>query len=142
VAATDHRLIFLLTAGARRLQRFIETDLADSGLTAAQSGVLFHLGRHDGALIGDVAAALDIVPSAMTGLIDRMARAGLVERRADEGDGRASRVFLTPAGQALRRTAAQRAARLNDRLADGFTAAELDTVARWLGALQDRFPRP
>ena len=67
----DRRLIFLLNAGHRRVQRWIEAKMAaKGGLTAAQSGVLFFLGERDGALIGEAADALDLAPSAMTGLID------------------------------------------------------------------------
>ena len=97
---TDRRLIFLMTVGYRRLQRGIEQHmLAEDGLTSAQSGVLFFLGRNDGALIGDISAALDIVPSAITGLADRMERAGLIKRKRDGADGRAQRVYLTEAGE-------------------------------------------
>ncbi|WP_204318306.1 hypothetical protein, partial [Serratia marcescens] len=45
-------LVFLLNAGHRRVQRWIEGRMAaEGGLTAAQSGVLFFLGERDGALI-------------------------------------------------------------------------------------------
>jgi DNA-binding MarR family transcriptional regulator len=102
-APADRRLIFLLNAGQRRVQRWIEAKMAaKGGLTAAQSGALFFLGEKDGALIGEAADALDLAPSAMTGLIDRMARADLVERRADPKDGRAMRLQLTDKGRAAR----------------------------------------
>ena len=86
MTAPDRRLIFLLNVAQRRLQRWVEQQMAaENGLTSAQSGVLFYLGRDDGALIGDVALALDLVPSAMSGLADRMERAGLVERQTADG---------------------------------------------------------
>lgn len=141
MTAPDRRLIFLLSVGQRRLQRWTEKQLAESGLTAAQAGVLFWLGGHDGALIGDVADALDIVPSAMTGLIDRMTRAGLVERRSDGSDGRAYRIHLTAAGRRLRKDAAARSEALNAVLTEGFSDAEIATVSRWLASLQTKFPR-
>ena len=34
------------------------------------------------------------------------------------------------------------AAEVNAALTDGFTAAEIDIVARWLTSIQDKFPRP
>lgn len=37
----------------------------------------------------------------MTGLADRLAAAGLIERRADDGDRRVQRLFLTATGRAL-----------------------------------------
>ncbi len=98
----EHRLIFLLTVAYRRVQRAIEQETAAHDLTSAQAGVLFFLGRNDGALIGDVSQALDIVPSAMTGLADRMERAGLVKRRRDGEDGRSQRLHLDRGGAGAR----------------------------------------
>ncbi|EKS34788.1 MAG: MarR family transcriptional regulator [Bradyrhizobiaceae bacterium] len=139
---TDRRLIFLMTVGYRRLQRGIEQHmLAEDGLTSAQSGVLFFLGRNDGALIGEISAALDIVPSAITGLADRMERAGLIKRKRDGADGRAQRVYLTETGEKIRKRAVARAHDINSTLTDGFTDKEIDVVSRWLVSLQTKFPK-
>lgn len=140
--SADHRLIFLLNAGHRRVQRWIEAKMAaKGGLTAAQSGVLFFLGEQDGALIGEAADALDLAPSAMTGLIDRMTRAELVERRADPKDGRAMRLHLTDKGRAAREAAKAGLDGVNAHLREGFTDEEICVVARWLGSLQSKFPK-
>jgi len=138
----DRRLIFLLNAGHRRVQRWIEGKMAAKGVTtAAQSGVLFFLGEQDGALIGEAADALDLAPSAMTGLIDRMTRAELVERRADPKDGRAMRLHLTQKGYAARDEAKAGLDGINAHLREGFTDEEICVVARWLGSLQTKFPK-
>ena len=140
---SDRRFVFLLAAGHRRVQRWIEAKLANegNGLTSAQSGVLFYLGSADGALIGEAAEALDLAPSAMTGLVDRMTRAGLVERRPDPKDGRALRLHLTDHGRAARAEAKAGLAHLNAHLTEGFTDDEIAVVARWLSSLQTKFPK-
>lgn len=141
-SSPDCRLFFLLSAGSRRVQRWIEAELASAGrLTSAQAGLLFFLGGPDGALIGAAAEALDVAPSAMTGLVDRMERAGLVERRPDPGDGRAQRVRLTDAGREARAFALDGLEEINKTLTEGFSEAEVDAIARWLTSLQARFPR-
>ena len=138
----NHRLVFLLNAGHRRVQRWIEGKMAaEGGLTAAQSGVLFFLGERDGALIGEAADALDLAPSAMTGLVDRMARAELVERRADPKDGRAMRLHLTDKGRIARDTAKAGLRGVNAQLTEGFTDEEISVVSRWLTSLQTKFPK-
>jgi DNA-binding MarR family transcriptional regulator len=125
----------------RRLQRFLAAQTQGDGATAAQSGLLFVLGKRDGALMGEVGAALDLGMPGISGLAERMCEAGLIEKRADPRDGRASRLWLTPAGRkALARTKANVAA-LNTRLTEGFTDAEIDIVARWLNHVQRKFPR-
>lgn len=138
----NRRLMFLLSAANRRVQRWIEAEMAaKGGLTSAQSGVLFYLGKGDGAAIGEVAEALDTAPSAMSGLIDRMERAGLVERRADPADGRGQRIHMTDKGREGRDYAKAGLDYINREITEGFSEAEIDTVARWLTQLQTRFPQ-
>jgi DNA-binding MarR family transcriptional regulator len=138
----NRRLFFLLSAANRRVQRWIEAEMAaKGGLTAAQSGVLFLLAKRDGALIGEVAEALDATPSAMTGLVDRMARGGLLERRPDPEDGRAQRLYLTGKGRDALAYAKRGLDSINARLTEGFTPEEVDAVARWLTHLQQTFPK-
>jgi DNA-binding MarR family transcriptional regulator len=137
----DRRLIFLLNVAQRRLQRHVAAQTKEGGVTSAQSGLLFVLGRRDGVLMGEAGAALDLGMPGMSGLAERMAEAGLIEKRADPDDGRASRLWLTAAGRkALARTKAG-VAELNRRLTDGFTDGEIDIVSRWLTSLQAKFPK-
>ncbi|MCJ9736359.1 MarR family winged helix-turn-helix transcriptional regulator, partial [Bradyrhizobium sp. PRIMUS42] len=65
----------------------------------------------------------------------------LIERRPDREDGRAWRIWLTPKGRTALAQAKASAAEVNAALTDGFTAAEIDIVARWLASIQDKFPR-
>jgi DNA-binding MarR family transcriptional regulator len=135
------RLIFLLNVAQRRLQRHVAAQTKEGGVTSAQSGLLFVLSKRDGVLMGEAGAALDLGMPGISGLAERMVEAGLIEKRADPDDGRASRLWLTAAGRkALARTKAG-VAELNRRLTDGFTDDEIDIVARWLTSVQGEFPR-
>jgi DNA-binding MarR family transcriptional regulator len=136
----EHRLVYLLNVGQRRVNRWSQARAAASGMTAAQAGLLFFLGRSDGALMSEAAAALDMGAPGMSGLADRTERAGLIERRPDEADGRASRLWLTDAGRSARQRSKTRVKALNAKLTEGFTADEIDVVARWLTSLQAKFP--
>jgi DNA-binding MarR family transcriptional regulator len=67
---------------------------------------------------GELAARLDLAPRSVTTKVDLAAEEGLVERRDDPTDRRATLVALTPHGeQVLARLAADRAAGAADRLA-------------------------
>jgi DNA-binding MarR family transcriptional regulator len=140
-ARREHRLVFLLNVAQRRLQRWIAAQNQQSGVTAVQSGLLFVLGLRDGVLMGEAGAALDLGPPGISGLVDRMTAANLIRRRADPDDGRAWRLWLTPAGRAALAQSKAGLAEINARLTDGFTDAEIDVVARWLTGLQNKFPR-
>lgn len=136
------RLIFLLNSAQRRLQQWIgaqQAEAARDGITAptpAQGGVLFCLAREDGATMGQLAETLDLAPSAVSGLVQRMEALDWVARHPCPQDGRTQRVWLRPAGQAQQLPLREAMARINARLTAGFTEAELQTVARWLTHVQ------
>ena len=140
--ATPPRLIFLLSSAQRRMQQFIAAEqdrAARAGLAVpspAQSGVLFVLAKEDGATMGRLAQALDLAPSAISGLVQRMEALDWVARRADEHDARTQRVWLLPAGSAQLPGLRKALGRINERLAAGFTAEQLQTVGRWLEHVQ------
>lgn len=138
--ARHHRLIYLLNVAQRRLQRWMAAR-PENDVTPAQAGLLFILGKQDGILMGEAGAALDMGPAGISGLVDRTAAAGLIERRPDREDGRAWRVWLTPTGRTALARAKAGAAEVNAALNKGFTAAEIDIVARWLTSIQHKFPR-
>jgi DNA-binding MarR family transcriptional regulator len=138
--AKHHRLVYLLSVAQRRLQRWMAAQ-PDSEVTPSQAGLLFILDKQDGISMGEAGAALDLGPAGISGLVDRMDALRLIERRADREDGRAWRVWLMPKGRSAAARAKVAAAEVNAALADGFSSAEIDVVARWLTSIQDKFPR-
>ena len=72
------RLIYLLSSAQRRLQQWITmqhtlaVQAGEPAPSAPQASVLFILAKEDGATMGHLANTLDLAPSAMSGLIQRM----------------------------------------------------------------------
>lgn len=136
------RLVFLLNSAQRRLQLWVASEqlrlsrVDGATPSPAQGGVLFLLSTSDGATMGELAQGLDLVPSAVSGLVQRMEALGWVLRQACGQDARTQRVWLQPAGRAQLPGLRQALTRINARLADGFTDAELQTVGRWLQHVQ------
>ncbi|WP_286741850.1 MarR family winged helix-turn-helix transcriptional regulator [Aquabacterium sp. UBA2148] len=136
------RLIFLLNSAQRHLQQWMaqQTEAASrqgqQAPTPAQSGVIFALDKADGATMGELAQTLDLAPSAVSGLIQRMEALDWVTRHPCPQDGRTQRVWLRPSGQKLMPVLRQATTRINARLTEGFTEAELQTIARWLTHVQ------
>ena len=130
------RFVFLVNRAQRAIMRWIEGRPAWEGASAAQAGLLFLLaGRtsaSDAASIGEIAAALEVAPAAVTNLSKRMEAAQLVERVADAHDARMTRLRLTEEGRAASAQAKTVLAQLNAQLCRGFSAEELQVVARWL----------
>jgi DNA-binding MarR family transcriptional regulator len=91
-----------LANGLVRLARVVQDVFARVSarhdLTAAQARLLCVLTGGPRAM-GELAAILGVEKAAMTGLIDRIERRGLVQRTAVPGDRRACHVALTPSGE-------------------------------------------
>ncbi|MCW5724774.1 MAG: winged helix-turn-helix transcriptional regulator [Maricaulaceae bacterium] len=99
--AVDRRLYLLIEIAARRLSRAADARLRETaGVTAAQAAVLFLLIRRGERRMGAIGDTLSLNPPAVTGLVDRMAKAGLVTKATAAGDRRGAVVALTPAGRA------------------------------------------
>ena len=132
--------MYLLSTAQKRLRRRLEQQAESrAGVSVVQAGALFALLRQDGLLSTELASQLDIAPSAMTGLADRMLRGGLVERRVDERDKRINRLWLSAHGREVALTAQGELGPLNQSLTQGFSDAEMAVVSRWLKAVAERF---
>ncbi|MGB6055496.1 MAG: MarR family winged helix-turn-helix transcriptional regulator [Burkholderiaceae bacterium] len=127
------RFVFLLNRAQKAVQRWVETRPGTwEGVSSAQAALFFFLQSHPNATIGEIAAALQVAPAAVTNLSKRMQAAGLIERTGDERDGRMTRLGLTVAGKEASVQAHGALQELNTHLKAGFTDAELAVVARWL----------
>ena len=95
---TSLRFGFLIHDVSRLRRVVVDRALKPLGITRSQWWVLAFLSRRDGMTQTALAADLDLTKVAIGGLLDRMETASFVERRADQSDGRARRVYLTRAG--------------------------------------------
>ena len=86
------RLLNLATAAANTRANDM---LAVHGLTLGHWVLLSALWRSDGLLVSELAEYSGNNVPAASRMVDRMVEAGLVERRGDDNDRRAVRVFLT-----------------------------------------------
>ncbi len=132
------RVFHLLQRAHATLFRAADQHLrSEEGISASQQAVLFVLVKDAGAPTTDIAARLRMSKSSMTGLIDRMVRAGLVRRRSCESDGRVQRVFVTKAGRRIVERSLPDVKTMNQRLLEPFSAPEQDTIARFLEHVAD-----
>ena len=88
---------------SRHLRHFVDRRAQRLGLTGAQLRLLSKVRRQEGATQAALANQMEMRPISLSGLIDKLAQQGLVERRADRSDRRLNRVYLTSAGRELAR---------------------------------------
>jgi DNA-binding MarR family transcriptional regulator len=132
------RFGFLIHDVSRLRRIVVDRALKPLGITRSQWWVLAFLSRRDGMTQTALAADLDLTKVAIGGLIDRMESAGFVERRSDERDARARRVFLTGAGQNLVATIRQAVDAVESDILEVVSIAELDDAAKALVKVKSR----
>ncbi len=83
-----------LNAIRSMIRRSGQADLASSGLTPQQGSLIEELTRQDGQTLNELCSRMGLAHSTVSGIVDRLAKKGLVERRADPKDRRYVRIHL------------------------------------------------
>jgi len=92
---------FLLAQVCRLHHARAHTLLEELGLYRGQPPMLHALWEQEGLTHGELAERLHVQPATITKMIQRMEKAGFLERQSDLEDQRVSRVYLTDAGRAI-----------------------------------------
>lgn len=129
-------LFLLLKLNCTRLTKLAAAAAqARTGLPGAQAPALLMLSLHGPRRISDLARDLDLGKPAATTLVERMEKAGLVSRTANERDGRASIIAPTERGREIAAEVAVMIGEFDATLAAGLDAQEEQTVRRFLARL-------
>lgn len=91
----------LLWAVAHGLESGSKRMAVELGVTGPQRLVLRLIGHYSRLSPGDLAQLLHVHPSSLTGVLGRLERSKLLERRRDPSDGRRAILNLTAKGRAL-----------------------------------------
>ena len=93
---TDEHIGVMISDTARLLRTVFDRRVRRLGLTRAQWLVLTRLHRRPGASQSELADMMEVEKASAGRMIDRLETKGWVERRAQEGDRRVNRIYLTP----------------------------------------------
>ncbi len=99
--ASAIRVWFRLLRLQARLNVAIAERLRGLGISVPQCDVLSTLTEREGVSQQELAQRLYVTKGNISGLIDRLEKAGLVERRAIVGDRRSHAIFLTDEGRQI-----------------------------------------
>ena len=94
-----------LSAVRQVLRQPVEAEFARGNLTAPQRSVMQALFHTDGLSLKDLSRRVGLAHSTVSGIVDRLEKRGLAERRPDPSDGRASVIVVSQAVRAYMRDA-------------------------------------
>jgi len=121
---THDCIFFQLSRASRAGVRFWHKRVTAYGVTATQALVLLALSEEDQVTSRQLGDKTELDSATLTGLLDRLAKAGFIERRANPDDRRAIRVCLTRSGRATVDQLQNIIADANQAFLDGLTPEE------------------
>jgi len=139
VPVQDRRILFLLQRAARAALGYANKTTYDAlGVSATQFATMMYLAKQPKATMTAIASLFDLNKSGVSGMISRLEREGFVTRTADPEDARSNLVGLTPKGDAVRASTIPLIKRVTAQVSEGFSAAEMEIIYRFLNTVIER----
>lgn len=127
--------IFLLSKANQRVQALTKERLAGFGVTPTQYALLRVLWETDGLSGSELGERLKLDGATMTGLVDRLEAAGLLERHPHPEDRRVNLVFLSKKGRSLRKPLMDEVHRISAEIEGRFSSKDLRRMREALAEL-------
>lgn len=109
-----------------------EAELAPLEITAAQYVIMMSLAEGEQRSASDLCKGISYDPGAMTRMLDRLERRGLVRRTPNPEDRRAFHLELTDEGRAVIPKLRAAGIKVLNRMLDGFSAGEARQLETFL----------
>ena len=134
--------IFFQLAKASQLgSRFLNQKVSEMNITPVQAMVLGFLNEEDGITASELGKRTELDSATMTGIVDRLEAAGLVERRGNPADRRSIEIHLTERGRILADGAVRLILEANREFLNILTEREQEELRATIRKLRDRANR-
>lgn len=131
-------IFFQLAKAGQAGARFWGQKVSGLGLTAAQAMVMRFLFDRDKLTSSELGSRTELDSATMTGILDRLEAAGLIERRPNPSDRRAILVHLTPKGRKTGEELAVLMKESNREFLQSFEAEDEKSLRALLGRIRQR----
>jgi DNA-binding MarR family transcriptional regulator len=137
----DDRLIYMLAMAHLAVRTHIGSEFLKEGIkvTLPQATVLFLLQEKNGRMLSEIGQVIGVDNSAVTGLADRLEKAGYVTREPNPGDRRAWHLHITPQGRSEAQKASRVVGRVNAEARAGFSEQDMDAFKGVLRGFSEKF---
>lgn len=138
MSTADEPIGFLISDVARLMRTVFDRRVRRLGLTRAQWLVLTRLHRRPGASQSELADMMEVEKATAGRLIDRLEAKGWVERRAQAGDRRINRVYLTGEAERVHKRIWRIAEATVDDALEDLSQREADQLLKLLSRVKSR----
>ncbi|MFZ0742952.1 MAG: MarR family transcriptional regulator [Terracidiphilus sp.] len=93
IAALAEQMEWDLSKIRRALRGPLAAEVAKGEMTVPQREVMRVVVRNEGISLRDLSREVSLAHSTVSGIVDRLEKRGIIERRVDQEDGRVSRIY-------------------------------------------------
>ncbi len=129
---------FLIGDVTRLYRREFDRRAAHLGLTRVQWRALRRIERVEGLTQVALAEDLELAPIAVGRVLDRLEKAGFIERRPDPTDRRCWRLHLAPGSAMVMAGVDRIASELREEVFAGIALSDLETTEHVMATLKER----
>ena len=132
----DYCIFFQLAKANQIGNRFLGQKVAELNITPVQALVLGFLSDEDRITSSELGKRTELDSATLTGIIDRLEAAELIERRGNPADRRSIQVYLTERGRLLGTRAVRLIAEANVKFLEMLTEQERGELRRIIKKLR------
>jgi DNA-binding MarR family transcriptional regulator len=137
----DECIFFQLAKAGQLGYRFWGHKVSDLNVTPVQAMVLRFLYDQDQITSIDLGKKTELDSPTLTGIIDRLENAGLIDRKDNPHDRRSIQIYLTEKGKITGEQVARRMEEANTDFLKAFTPQESGELRRLINTLRNQFLR-
>ena len=120
----EHCIFFQMAKANQTGIKFLNQKILGLGITPVQAMVLNFLSEEDRITAGELGKKIELDSATLTGLLDRLEAARLIERRGNPDDRRSIKIHLSPQGREKGLAAGKIIEEANREFLGAFTEAE------------------
>ena len=130
------RLGFLVHDAARLRRIVLDEKFKPLEITRSQAWLMAYVSRADGQTQSDLAEQMSLGKVAIGGLIDRLEKTEMIERRAELADRRVRRIYLTDKGKNVTKLMREITLESNETMLSDISIKEIKQTVKVLAKLK------
>ena len=136
---TDNCIFFQLAKASQTGIKFMTQKVSGLNITPVQAMVLGFLAEEDQIIAGELGKKVELDSATLTGVLDRLEAAGLIERKGNPDDRRSIKIHLTKQGKETGFEAGKLIEEANKEFLAAFTENEKKDLRSLIGKLREQF---
>jgi DNA-binding MarR family transcriptional regulator len=137
----DNCIFFQLAKASQTSTKFLNLKVSGLNITPVQAMVIGFLSEQDQVMASELGKKVELDSATLTGILDRLEAAHLIERKGNPDDRRSIKIHLTKKGQETGREAKQLIEEANKEFLATFTEAEKNELRSLIKKLRENIVR-